>query len=71
MEMSRKRIEYFHSGVQLLWIVDCLHRTVAVYTSPDAVVILKEEDTITADKVLPGFPNPVAEFFADLDLGVE
>lgn len=70
-EMSRKRIEYFHSGVRLVWMVDCANRTVAVYTTPSAVTILNEESTIDGGEVLPGFTAPVADFFADLDLGGE
>jgi Uma2 family endonuclease len=70
-EMSRKRIEYFHSGVRLVWMVDCVERSVAVYTSPNSVRILTEEETIDGGDVLPGFSHPVAEFFADLDLGNE
>jgi len=68
-EMSRKRIEYFHSGVQLVWIVDCVDRSVAVYTSPDAVRVLTEEQTIDGGTVLPSFEAKVADFFADLDFG--
>jgi len=68
-EMFRKRIEYFHSGVQLVWIVDCVDRSVAVYTSPDAVRVLTEEQTIDGGTVLPGFEAKVADFFADLDFG--
>jgi Uma2 family endonuclease len=70
-EMSRKRIEYFHSGVRLVWMVDCADRSVAVYTSPSAVRVLAADDTIDGGDVLPGFTNPVADFFADLDLGNE
>ncbi len=66
-EMSRKRIEYFHSGVKLVWIVDCVDRSVAVYTSPSAVVELRETQTIDGGDVLPGFTSQVADFFADLD----
>ena len=29
-EMSRKRVEYFHSGTRLVWMVDCVNRSVAV-----------------------------------------
>lgn len=65
-EMARKRIEYFHSGVQLVWIVDCVHRTVAVYTTPDNCKILSEDDVIDGGEVLPGFEAKVAEFFIDL-----
>jgi len=65
-EMMRKRIEYFHSGVRLVWIVDCRSRSVAVYTSPVDVRVLDEEAAITGGDVLPGFECLVAEFFRDL-----
>jgi Uma2 family endonuclease len=68
-EMSRKRIEYFHSGTQLIWIVDCDNRSVTVYTSPGAAVVYHEKDTIDGGAVLPGFSSPVADFFVDLDPG--
>jgi len=67
-EMARKRIEYFHSQVKLLWIVDCVDRSVAVYTSPNAVRVVTEEETLDGGEVLPDFSCPVAELFADLDL---
>jgi len=70
-EMSRKRVEYFHSGTRLVWMVDCVDRSVAVYTSPSAVSIPNEEATIDGGEVLPGFSSPVADFFADLDFGAE
>jgi hypothetical protein len=52
-------------------MVDCVDRSVAVYTSPNSVRVLTEEDTIDGGDVLPDFANPVSEFFADLDLGIE
>ena len=70
-EMSRKRVEYFHSGTRLVWMVDCVNRSVAVYTSPSAVRILNEDDTIDGGEVLPEFSSPVADFFTDLDFGCE
>ena len=66
-EMMRKRIEYFHSGVRLVWIVDCRSRSVAVYTSPVDVAVLDQEAKITGGDVLPGFECVVADFFSDLD----
>ena len=66
-EMSRKRIEYFHSGVRLVWIVDCDDRSVAVYTSPNAFLVLGEDATIDGGDVLPGFTSTVADFFSDLE----
>lgn len=70
-EMARKRLEYFHAGVEVVWIVDCVNRSVAVFTSPSQVVVLGEQDTIDCTSQLPGFASPVAQFFADLDIGLE
>ena len=67
-EMNRKRLEYFDNGVRLLWIVDCAHRTVAVYTSMADFVVLGQNDTIDGGQVVDGFSASVNEFFADLDL---
>lgn len=70
-EMARKRLEYFHAGVEVVWIVDCVNRSVAVFTSPAQVAVLGEHDTIECPAQLPGFDSPVAQFFADLDIGLE
>jgi Uma2 family endonuclease len=66
-ELMRKRIEFFHSGVRLVWIVDCRNRSVAIYTSPVDVIVLDEDATITGGDVLPEFECVVGEFFRDLD----
>jgi len=66
-EMSRKRIEYFYSGVRLVWMVDCSDRSVAVYTSPSSVTVVGEQETIDGGEVLPDFSSAVADFFDDLD----
>lgn len=66
-EMNRKRLEYFHAGVQIMWIVDLANRTIAIYRSSSSFRLVGEEDTITGEDVLPGFECKVQEFFADLD----
>ena len=68
-ELARKRIEYFAAGTQLVWIVDCAHRSVAVYTSPSDAVVVGQDAVIDGGNVLKGFSSPVADFFADLDIG--
>jgi Uma2 family endonuclease len=68
-EMARKRLEYFHAGVELVWMVDCTHRSVAAYTSPNNVRVFGEEVTIDCGTVLPDFTTSVADFFVDLDFG--
>lgn len=66
-EMSRKRKEYFQSGVVLVWEVDIDGRMVTVYTSVDSSAVLGEQETLTGGTVLPEFELPVADIFAELD----
>jgi Uma2 family endonuclease len=68
-EMARKRLEYFYAGVQVVWMVDCTHRSIAVYTSPTDVRVFGEQDIIDGGDALIGFSSPVADFFSDLDIG--
>jgi len=68
-EMARKRLDYFHNEVQLIWIIDCTHRSVAVYTSLTDVIVLGETETIDGGEIFTGFSATVADFFADLDIG--
>ncbi|MCY2981426.1 MAG: Uma2 family endonuclease [Planctomycetota bacterium] len=68
-EMARKRLEYFHSGVQIVWMVDCKHRTIAIYTSPSNVRVVGEREFIDGGNAIQGFTSPVADFFVDLDIG--
>jgi Uma2 family endonuclease len=65
-EMERKLKEYFLSEVQLVWYADPRKRTVQVYTSPDDVTELGENDTLDGGDVLPGFSVPVASLFEQL-----
>ena len=67
MEMSRKRHEYFHAGVQLVWMVDIRERTIAVYTTVNDYEILDENETLTGCDVLPGLQIPIADIFGELD----
>lgn len=68
-EMARKRMEYFHAGVDVVWMVDCLNRSVAVYTSPTEVMVLGETEAIGGGVALLGFTARVSDFFQDLDIG--
>jgi Uma2 family endonuclease len=66
-EMEKKRREYFKAGVELVWIVDPVLRTVEVYTSPTTPVNLLESDTLDGGDILPGFTLSLRELFAELD----
>lgn len=66
-EMARKRREYFHAGVRLVWMVDPRSRTVAVYTSSENVTVAEADATIDGGTVLPDWKINLGERFAHLD----
>lgn len=66
-EMEKKSREYFDAGVELVWIVDPVARTVEVYTSPRKPTVLHESDTLDGGVVLPGFSLSLRELFSELD----
>jgi Uma2 family endonuclease len=63
-EMERKKRDYFHAGVRILWYLDAKARTVQVYTGPDQCVVVGEDGLLEGADVLPGFRLPLAELFA-------
>jgi Uma2 family endonuclease len=65
-EIRRKLKEYFLAGTTLAWIVDPRKRVVAVHTAPDVSSVLGEDDSLTAEKLLPGFTLAVSSVFEDL-----
>ena len=70
-EMAKKRLEYFQSGVKIVWIVDCKQRTITIYTSPSIAKVVSETETIDGGESIPGFSSLVADFFSDLDIGAK
>ena len=66
-EMARKRREYFAAGVRLIWMVDPLDRTVAVYRDPERVTVVDDSESLDGADVLPGFTFDLARLFAHLD----
>ena len=66
-EMARKRREYFAAGVRLIWMVDPLDRTVAVYRDPERVTVVDDSGSLDGADVLPGFTFDLARLFAHLD----
>ncbi|MCS6830054.1 MAG: Uma2 family endonuclease [bacterium] len=62
--LTSKVSQWLESGVRLVWVVDPSDRTVSVHRAGHPVQILREEDTLTGDDVLPGFACKVSEIFA-------
>lgn len=56
-------LEYLAAGVQLVWVVHPIQRTVTVYSKDLIAHVLGEGDTLDAGDLLPGFSLAVADIF--------
>ena len=55
--------EYFHYGVQIVWVIAPEERQVYVYDSPTHVRILTGQDELTGGEIVPGFRMPLGHLF--------
>src|SRR2546426_12779628 len=55
--------EYFHYGVQVIWVIAPEEQQVYVYDSPTHVRILTGQDELTGGEVVPGFRLPLVHLF--------
>ncbi len=62
-DAAAKVRQYFASGVQLVWIIDPLLRTVSAHTPHGQPAFYGQADVLVGDPVLPGLRVPVADLF--------
>ncbi|MCS7166918.1 MAG: Uma2 family endonuclease [Gemmatales bacterium] len=62
--LHQKVLEYLTAGVRLVWIADPETRSVTVWRPNLQGVILRADDTLQAEDVLPGFSSQVSRIFA-------
>jgi Uma2 family endonuclease len=62
-----KVAEYFHAGVERVWVVLPSQEHVYVYESPTRVRILTRTDVLQGEPILPQFRLPLAELFDDVE----
>ena len=55
--------EYFHYGLQVVWVVAPEEQQIYVYDSPTHVRILTGQDELTGGEVVPGFRLPLGHLF--------
>jgi len=52
------------AGTQLVWLVDPERREIRIYRQDGSLTVLRENDSLDGENVLPGFTCPVAHLFA-------
>jgi Uma2 family endonuclease len=70
-EVLEKIHEYFHVGVERVWVVTASQRQVHVFDAPTSCNILALNDELTDDRLLPGFRLPLAQLFEVEDRATE
>ena len=61
--MQRKTLEYLGAGALRVWIVDPGARTVTVYRPDGSATLLRGQETLDGEDVLPGFSLDLEELF--------
>jgi Uma2 family endonuclease len=62
-EVDQKVHLYLTAGVALVWVVNPEQRTVAVHRAATTGTILRENDEVSGEEVVPGFRCRVGDFF--------
>lgn len=62
-----KIVDYFNNGCRLVWVINPEERVALVYHSAQPDQLLRAEDRLSGEDVVPGFSLPVNELFADFD----
>lgn len=66
-EIHDKIVEYFESETRLVWVIHPDEQYVLVYHSPSPDRLLRLNDVLDGEAVIPGFSLAIAELFAELE----
>lgn len=65
-EIHNKIVEYFENSARLVWVIHPHEQYVLVYHSPRPDILLKLNDLLDGEEVIPGFSFPVSHLFQKL-----
>jgi len=65
-DIEDKIKDYLTAGVHLAWVIYPQNRIAAVYRQSNIVSILREDDELDGENILPGFHLSLMELFGDL-----
>lgn len=61
-EIEKKQIEYFETGVRLVWIIDPRRRMVTVHRADGTHAVFDHKSKLSGEDVLPGFKLEISKF---------
>lgn len=66
-EIHAKIVEYFENDTQLVWVIHPDEKYVLVYHGPEPDRLLRPQDLLDGEAIVPGFSMPVVELFEEWD----
>jgi len=63
-EVLAKVADWLAAGTQLVWLVDPDRSEIRIYRQDGSLSVLRQNDSLEGESVLPGFACPVAHLFA-------
>jgi Uma2 family endonuclease len=66
-EIHEKIVEYFNNDTRLVWVIHPDEKYVLVYHSPEPDRLLRSQDQLEGEDVVPEFSMPVADLFEEWD----
>jgi len=63
VDVQQKVRDYLDAGTRLVWLLTPQARTVTVYRADGSARLLRDQDALDGEDVLPGFSIPLAEVF--------
>jgi Uma2 family endonuclease len=66
-EIHDKIVEYFDNDTRLVWVIHPDEKYVLVYHSPEPDRLLRPQDVLEGEAIIPGFSMSVAELFEEWD----
>jgi Uma2 family endonuclease len=64
-DIQQKVRDYLDAGARLVWLIAPESKTVTVYRADGSARLLRDQDTLQGDTVLPGLAIPLREIFND------
>jgi Uma2 family endonuclease len=65
-DLMQKIEDYLQAGVRMIWVVFPKSRTILVFRPDHSVSMLKPENELSGEEVIPGFSCRVAELFDEI-----
>ncbi|HEX7050192.1 MAG TPA: Uma2 family endonuclease [Longimicrobiales bacterium] len=61
---QQRVVDYLEAGVRLVWVVDPRSRTATAYRPDGSARLVRPDEALEGEDVVPGFRLPLAELFA-------